>query len=195
VPVGLLYVSWGLGDGFWYSVTWGRRAPQVRGLLELPTNLAITQRSEGLQALVSAALVGPYESRERDSKVLFAPVVVPPPRSVPRPAPLRSAVVPRRCHRSPLEDRIEQSFVTRIHLILTYERHATTLLTPISWAQCEKKFIGLKIKNLAETPRVGVFVIPRGAVLEGRGPPLQPKSAGLPGTTRQRVGLPLQIFD
>ena len=34
----------------------------------------------------------------------------------------------------------------------------------------------------------------RGAVLEGRGRPLQPKSAGLPGITRQRVGLPLKIF-
>jgi len=31
-------------------------------------------------------------------------------------------------------------------------------------------------------------------VLEGRGRPLQPKSAGLPGITRQRVGLPLKIF-
>ena len=28
----------------------------------------------------------------------------------------------------------------------------------------------------------------------GRGRPLQPKSAGLPGITRQRVGLPLKIF-
>jgi len=33
-----------------------------------------------------------------------------------------------------------------------------------------------------------------GAVLEGRGRPFQPKSAGLPGITRQRVGLPLKIF-
>ena len=98
----------GLGDGFWYSVTWGRGAPQVRGLSQHPTNLAITQRSEGLQALVWAALEDPYKSRERDSKVLFAPVVVPPPRSVPRPAPLRSAVVSRRCHRSSFEDRVEQ---------------------------------------------------------------------------------------
>jgi len=40
-----------------------------------------------------------------------------------------------------------------------------------------------------------VLVMPSGAVLEGRGPPLQPKSAGLPGITRQRVGLPLKIFD
>ena len=99
---------WGLGDGFWYSVTWGRGAPQVRGLSQHPTNLAITQRSEGLQALVWAALEDPYKSRERDSKVLFAPVVVPPPRSVPRTAPLRSAVVSRRCHRSSFEDRVEQ---------------------------------------------------------------------------------------
>ena len=36
--------------------------------------------------------------------------------------------------------------------------------------------------------------MPSGAVLEGRGRPLQPKSAGLPGITRQRVGLPLKIF-
>jgi len=79
-----------------------------------PTNLVITQRSEGLQALVPAAIVGPYESRKRDSKVLFAPVVVPPPRSVPLPAPLRSAVVPRCCRRSSFEDRIEQSFVTKL---------------------------------------------------------------------------------
>ena len=46
----------------------------------------------------------------------------------------------------------------------------------------------------AETWRVGVLVMPSGAVLEGRGRPLQPKSAGLPGITRQRVGLPLKIF-
>ena len=46
----------------------------------------------------------------------------------------------------------------------------------------------------AETLRVGVLVMPSGAVLEGRGRPLQPKSAGLPGITRQRVGLPLKIF-
>jgi len=36
--------------------------------------------------------------------------------------------------------------------------------------------------------------MPSGAVLEVRGRPLQPKSAGLPGITRQRVGLPLKIF-
>jgi hypothetical protein len=36
--------------------------------------------------------------------------------------------------------------------------------------------------------------MPSGAVLEGRGRPLQPKSVGLPGITRQRVGLPLKIF-
>jgi len=30
--------------------------------------------------------------------------------------------------------------------------------------------------------------MPSGAVLEGRGSPLQPKSAGLSGITRQRVG-------
>ena len=36
--------------------------------------------------------------------------------------------------------------------------------------------------------------MPSGAVLEGRGRPLQPKSTGLPGITRQRVGLPLKIF-
>jgi hypothetical protein len=36
--------------------------------------------------------------------------------------------------------------------------------------------------------------MPSGAVLEGRGRPLQSKSAGLPGITRQRVGLPLKIF-
>jgi len=36
--------------------------------------------------------------------------------------------------------------------------------------------------------------MPSGAVLEGRGRPLQPKSAGLPGIMRQRVGLPLKIF-
>jgi len=47
----------------------------------------------------------------------------------------------------------------------------------------------------AETRRVGVLVMPSGTVLEGRGPPLQTKSAGLPGITRQRVGLPLKIFD
>jgi len=35
--------------------------------------------------------------------------------------------------------------------------------------------------------------MPSGAVLEGRGLPLQPKSAGLPGITRQRVGLPLKM--
>ena len=33
-----------------------------------------------------------------------------------------------------------------------------------------------------------------GAVLEGWGSPLQTKSAGLPGIMRQRVGLPLKIF-
>ena len=32
-------------------------------------------------------------------------------------------------------------------------------------------------------------------VLEGPASPLQTKSAGLPGITRQRVGLPLKIFD
>jgi len=46
----------------------------------------------------------------------------------------------------------------------------------------------------AETWRVGVLVMPSGAVPEGRGRSLQPKSAGLPGITRQRVGLPLKIF-
>jgi hypothetical protein len=34
--------------------------------------------------------------------------------------------------------------------------------------------------------------MPSGAVLEGRAPPSNPKSAGLPGATRQRVGLPLR---
>ena len=38
------------------------------------------------------------------------------------------------------------------------------------------------------------LVMPSGAVLEGRGRSLQPKRAGLPGITRQRVGLPLKIF-
>jgi len=47
----------------------------------------------------------------------------------------------------------------------------------------------------AESRRVGVLVIPSGAVLVGRGPPLQPKGAGLSGATRQRVGFPLKILD
>jgi len=34
-----------------------------------------------------------------------------------------------------------------------------------------------------------------GRVLFGSRAPLQTKSAGLPGITRQRVGLPLKIFD
>jgi len=46
----------------------------------------------------------------------------------------------------------------------------------------------------AETRRVGVLAMPSGAVLEGRTPFLQPNSAGQPGITRQRVGLPLKIF-
>jgi hypothetical protein len=46
----------------------------------------------------------------------------------------------------------------------------------------------------AETRRVGALVMPSEAVLEGRGFPLQTKSAGLPGITRQRVGLPLKIL-
>ena len=37
--------------------------------------------------------------------------------------------------------------------------------------------------------------LPRGAGLVGRGPPLQPKGAGLSGATRQRVGFPLKILD
>ena len=48
---------------------------------------------------------------------------------------------------------------------------------------------------VSRRPRVGVLVMPSRAVLEGRSPPLQTKSAGLPGITRQRVGLPLKIFD
>jgi len=36
--------------------------------------------------------------------------------------------------------------------------------------------------------------MPSGAVPEGRGRPLQPKSAGLAGITRQRIVLPLKIF-
>ena len=46
-----------------------------------------------------------------------------------------------------------------------------------------------------ETRRVGVLVMPSGAVLEGRGSPLQPKGAGQPGITRKRVGFPLKILD
>ena len=42
---------------------------------------------------------------------------------------------------------------------------------------------------------VRIYRMPSGAVLEGRAPPFQPKSAGMPGITRQRVGLPLKIFD
>ena len=38
-------------------------------------------------------------------------------------------------------------------------------------------------------------VISSGAVVVGRGTPLQPKGAGLSGATRQRVGFPLQILD
>jgi len=50
----------------------------------------------------------------------------------------------------------------------------------------------------AETRRVEFLFMPSGAVLKGRGSPLQTKSAGLPGPpgiTRKRAGLPLKIFD
>jgi hypothetical protein len=46
-----------------------------------------------------------------------------------------------------------------------------------------------------ETRRVGVLVMPSGAVPEGRGSPLQPKGVGLPGITRRRVGFLLKILD
>ncbi len=45
-----------------------------------------------------------------------------------------------------------------------------------------------------ETRRVGVLVMPSGAVPEGRGSPPQSKGVGLPGITRKRVGFPLKIL-
>ena len=46
-----------------------------------------------------------------------------------------------------------------------------------------------------EIRRVGVLVMPSGAVPEGRGSPPQSKGVGLPGITRKRVGFPLKILD
>ena len=54
---------------------------------------------------------------------------------------------------------------------------------------------GAQATTGVETRRVGVLVMPSGAVPEGRGFPLQPKGAGLSGATRQRVGFPLKILD
>jgi len=52
------------------------------------------------------------------------------------------------------------------------------------------------VSKSEETLRVGFLVLPSGAVLGGAvPPPTQECWPGLPGTTRQRVGFPLQILD
>jgi hypothetical protein len=51
---------------------------------------------------------------------------------------------------------------------------------------------GLEVEEVEEG---GVVHGERGPSPRGTGGPPPPKSAGLPGITRQRVGLPLKIFD
>ena len=57
------------------------------------------------------------------------------------------------------------------------------------------KIAGQELSKSVETRRVGVLVLPSGAVPEGRGSPLRPMGVGLPGITRKRVGFPLKILD